>query len=252
MSSEDEDDKRIEPPKADKKRTLARTVAEGVAGLVPGGGIATGVLRVTHPPTVEQDREVWEQAISERTNEHSDRLDQHEAQLTRQETISGTTAQLIAALARDCPDGLGNEFYDLDRLSALLPDEERQELEDAAFELEAFGLVDFHRTINGPWRLSLSPEFYEQVDHQVMDWATENDAFALARLMLEFDTGNAPTLHEKTGWSKRRFNPALRYLLPLFPEGRVRRVIQPDYVTMGVALAPEDKATLRRLVKKHG
>ncbi|MEQ8829851.1 MAG: hypothetical protein RLW87_08590 [Alphaproteobacteria bacterium] len=252
MSDENEDEKRIEPPKANKKRALARTVAEGVAGLAPGGGIATGILRVTHPTKAEQDRETWEQVVSERTNEHSDRLDEHEAQLSHKETISGVTAQLIAALAKDCPDGLGHEFYDLDRLSGLLLDEDRQELEDAAFELEALGLVDFHRSINGPWRLSLSPDFYEQVDHQVMDWATEEDAIALARLMLELDTGNAPTLHEKTGWPKRRFNPALRYLLPLFPEGRVRRVIQPDYVTMGVALAPEDKAALRRLVKKHG
>jgi hypothetical protein len=60
--------------------------------------------------------------------------------------------------------------------------------------------------------------------------------------------GHAPNLHFKSGWEKRRFNPAFRYLLPLFADGRVRRVIQPDYPSLGVVIAAEDRAALRRFV----
>ena len=74
-----------------------------------------------------------------------------------------------------------------------------------------------------------------------MGWDTASDAVEIARLMLAEDTGDAPTLHEKTGWCRRRFNPAFRLLLPLFPDGRIRKVIQPDYVTLGVSFAQEDK-----------
>lgn len=199
MSDEKDDRKPIEPPGTDKKRALARTVAEGVVGLIPGGSIAAGVVRVTHPPKAEQDRESWQKAISERTNEHNGRLDRHDEQLSPRETVSGTTARLIAALARNCPDRLGHKHYTLDMIVESLPGEDRQELEDAAYELETYGLVDIHRSLNGPWHLSLTPEFYEQVDHQVMGWDTASNAVEIALFMLAEDTGNAPTLHEKTG-----------------------------------------------------
>lgn len=242
----------IEPPATGKTRALTRAIAEGAAGLVPGGGIAANIMKVTHPPKADQERAAWEQDISERSNEHTDRLDHHEEKLSHEESISGTTARLTVTLAQDCPDGLGHKLYTLDDIAALLPDEDRQYLEDAAYELEAFGLVLFRRSISGPWRMSLTPAFYEQLDHQVMSWNTVKDAIALAKLMLAEDTGNAPALHKKTGWSKRRFNPALRHLMPLFPDGRIRKVLQPDYVTLGIVLAPEDQAALRRFIKRSG
>lgn len=252
MTEDKKEREPIEPPANDKARALTRAVAEGLAGLAPGGSIAANIVKVTHPPKADQDRTAWEQDISKRTNEHTERLDRHEEQLSHKETITGTTARLTATLARDCPDGLGHKLYTLDDIAALLPDEDRQDLEDAAYELETFDLALFRRSINGPWHMSLTPAFYEQLDHQVMGWNTAKDAILLADLMLAEDTGNAPTLHEKTGWPKRRFNPALRCLLPLFPNGRIRKVLQPDYVTLGIVLVPEDKAALRRFVRRSG
>jgi len=83
-----------------------------------------------------------------------------------------------------------------------------------------------------------------------MGWDTDADSIEIARLMLAEDTGHAPELHERTGWTKRRFNPAFRLLLPMFPDGRVRKVLQPDYPSLGVVMADEDRAKLRRLVAK--
>lgn len=62
---------------------------EGVAELVPGVGLVTGVHRVTHPPKSEQDRDAWQKAISDRSNEHDGRLDRHENMLVPSETIYG-------------------------------------------------------------------------------------------------------------------------------------------------------------------
>jgi hypothetical protein len=241
----------LKPPTQNQARDLSRTIAEGLVELVPGGGIVTGILRETFPSKSDQGREDWEAALTERSNEHGERLDRHEGMLAPTETIEGFPARLLTRLARECPDGLSMQDYDLDALSALFPDEDRQSIKDAVFDLKALGLLKSWDFIGG-WRIALAEDTYEQVDPQVMGWDTKADAVVIARLMLAEDTGHAPELHEKTGWSKRRFNPAFRLLLPLFPEGRIRRVMQPDYPSLGVVLADDDRAKLRRLVAKAG
>ncbi|WP_395459881.1 hypothetical protein ACHMW5_36060 (plasmid) [Azospirillum melinis] len=86
MSDQDER-KPIRPPAADPKREIGRTITEAVVELVPGGNVLTGLYRTTHPPKAEQDREAWQEAISDRTNEHSERLDQHEKLLAPKQTV---------------------------------------------------------------------------------------------------------------------------------------------------------------------
>ena len=231
-------------------RDIVRTVAEGVVEVVPGGGIVTGLLRAKLPSQSERNRDDWERAISDRSNEHGDRLDRHEDILApATETISGLPARLLARLAQECPDGLSMQDYDVDALSTLFPDDDKQSLRDAVFDLKALGLLKSWDFIGG-WRIALSEDAYAQIDPQVMGWDTDADSIEIARLMLAEDTGHAPELHERTGWTKRRFNPAFRLLLPMFPDGRVRKVLQPDYPSLGVVMADEDRAKLRRLVAK--
>lgn len=98
--------------------------------------------------------------------------------------------------------------------------------------------------------VTLTQQFYEQVDHQVMGWNTVEDAVAIAQLIIAESNGDVADLHKKTAWSKRRFNPALAHLLPLFPEGRISQVIQDDYHTDWLAVEPEDRAALRRFVAR--
>lgn len=244
------EDKRSHPlraPVTDKKREGARTAIEAAASLIPGGGAVVRVARLTHPPKSEHDRKQWQQAISDRTNEHAERLDDHEQRLNPTRILQGATAELVAALASNCPDGLGHKKYELADLCALLPEVENQKIEDAVFDLEHHGLLFLTRTLGGRWRANLTPRFYEEIDNQLMKWDTDKDAITLARLMLENDEGRAATLHEASGWSKRRFNPAFRILLGHFPQTRVSQEIQPDYVSSYVVLAPEDRVRLRRL-----
>lgn len=67
-------DNPIEPPQPHPGGALLRGAAEGMASLIPGADLVTNILRVTHPPKEDKERGQWEKDISQRTNEHTDRL----------------------------------------------------------------------------------------------------------------------------------------------------------------------------------
>jgi hypothetical protein len=101
------------------------------------------------------------------------------------------------------------------------------------------------------WWLRLTQNFYEQVDHQAVDWksTTEDDARTLARLLMEDEAREQTSaLHAASGWEKRRFNPAFQRLLRLIPDERAGDERQPDYPSSDVTLFPEDHAALRRFI----
>jgi len=166
-------------------------------------------------------------------------------------TLTGASVDLAVALARAPGDGMAGRGLTLDDLCKLLPEADPKAVDEAAFELNALGLVDIQRAIGKQWWLRLNQKFYEQVDHQVMGWGctTEDDARTLAGLLLA-DEGHERTfvLHAASGWEKRRFNPAFQLLLRFIPDGRVSREIQPDYPSSSVFLLADDKALLRRFI----
>lgn len=102
-------------------------------------------------------------------------------------------------------------------LRSWFPEASDEEIDDAVYELEELGLVSRSHTLNSGWRLCLVSVYFEKIDHQVMGGGTRLDALMGAELMLTNKTGDAKELHNLTGWDKRRFNPALAYLLQLFP-----------------------------------
>jgi hypothetical protein len=247
----DQEQKPIVPAVADKKREFARGVAEATVELIPGASIVTKILQVVVPPKGQRDSEAWQKAISERTNQNTGRLDQHERLLKRTTTLSDTAAQLAVALASACPDGLGHEEFDLDALCSLLPEMDRPDIEDATADLEVLGLVERERFLGKHWTIRLTSAFYLQLDGQIMGWDTTADAVTVARLLLERDaSGAASDLHRQTGWEKRRFNPAFRVVLERFPESRISQQLQPDYPSAHVLVLPEDRAVLRRFVNQ--
>ena len=249
MGEEDKDRKPIEPP--DTKPSVTRTLAESAAQLSPPTAALARIYQDTHPPAAERNRQAWEQDISERSNEQDARLDSHDRALApRTEKISGTTANLIAALAHDCPDGLRSKRYTLDELCKVLPNADPQEINDAVFDLVDVGLLAISRHSNG-WHVRLEEGFYEQVDHQLFDWDTTKDAARLAREMIsERPLEQMRALQAHVGWSKRRFNPAVAYLMPEIPQGRTRQSMQAEYPTMGFTLLDEDRARLRRFARE--
>lgn len=76
------------------------------------------------------------------------------------------------------------------------------------------------------------------------------DVATLIRLILDDKSlGAAAKLHEKTGWGARRFNPAFARIVMEIPEGRVSQELQADYPARYVAIMPEDRVRLRRLLE---
>ncbi|GJL89481.1 MAG: hypothetical protein DHS20C03_31900 [Minwuia thermotolerans] len=242
--------KPLDPPARDPKRRIGRAVVEAAAQATP---LTAGVARLyqaTHPSAEDVSRENWEDHVTDRVNAHDDRLNAHD-QVLQGETVAieGVAAKLLAALARDCPNGWRERLYELGDACALVPDTPRQEVEDAIHELADYGLVDIDRVI-GAWRFRVSAGFYEIVDEHVMGWRTEQDAAELARQMLEDDAlSHMPAMEEALGWPLRRLNPAISFLMRFVPEGRTRKVMPSPYPTMGFLLLGEDRARLRRFMR---
>lgn len=195
------------------------------------------IWQFSHPPKSEQEREAWQGAISERTNEHDVRLDCHDAILFPCQDVTGVPARLIVALAHDCPNGLGRRRYELAELQGLVPDTTSDELGDAAFELQRLGLAQishFATNAGGAWWLRLLPKFFRDVDLQVMGWSPTDDAKLLARHMLESDTGRAAAIHERCGWERRRFNPAYAQVMHCVPAHQISQERSADYPAVSI------------------
>jgi len=240
----------IAPPRTKHPDDRARVPLEAAISLIPGGSAITKLVGEFVPTQAQKSRGKWEVAVSERTNENTSRIDDHDQVLNPTTTLTGVAVELAVALARAPGDGMIGPRRMLADLCALLPDVDREDVEQAALDLNSHGLVTITRAIGRDnWWLRLTQKFYEQVDHQVMGWgsSTEKDARTLAKLLLEDEAREwTPTLHAVSGWELRRFNPAFEALLRCIPEGRVSQERQPDYPARSLSLIPEDSAVLRR------
>lgn len=251
MSDDDVKRKPIDPPHRDQRKNTARAVVEAIAQATPVSAGLARLYQTTHPSDAERNRGQWENSITERSNEHDERLDVHERAISpHTETIDGTAARLLEVLGRDCADGMRSKRYALDDLCELLPEESQTDIESAVFELNSMRLLEVNRNIKD-FRVRLGEEFYKQIDRQIMGWDTENDAAMLAEAMINDRTlESMPRLQEHIGWEKRRFNPALSRVMEFIPAGRTRQVKTPDYATLGFVLLPEDRSNLRRFIRE--
>lgn len=252
MTDEPHEREPIAPPETKHPDDRARVPLEAALGVIPG---VSGLIKLVGefvPTQAQKSRSKWESSISARTNEHADRLDQHDEALNPTTTLTGASVQLAVALARAPGDGMAGRGRMLADLCALLPDVDRKAVEQAAFELNSHGLVTIDRAIGKDnWWLRLTQKFYEQLDYQVMGWgsSTADDACVLAKLLLEDEAREwTPTLHAASGWEPRRFNPAFSALLRLIPDERVSGEVQPDYPAQSLCLLPEDRAELQKLI----
>lgn len=254
MSNDQEETKDpIVAPSADPKRELGRAVIEAFAGVEPVTGFLTRLYQTTHPPQSARDREIWQQAITERTDDHSERLDEYDALLRPvPQTFTGLTEKLITVLARACPDGLAEQFVNA---GELLPGTTEGALAEAAQDLIALGLVEVRSSIGAEY-LRPTQAFYERFDARVMpEWCskgTRQDAAVIASLMLEKEERQSAELHVLTTWTLRRFNPALVHLKNKHPQWCWRDHSHSDYPTLGLLISAKERAGLRRFILTVG
>lgn len=168
------------------------------------------------------------------------------------EDLGELAERLGRYMAERCEDGLPGHFDD--DLIASFPDEDRRTLGVALAELEAEGLVTLSHVI-GPHlpRVRTTTELFVACDAAITGNDPVEDSVILARMLIADPDigGRASDLEEAAGWERRRFNPAFALVIPNIAEGRVRRVIQNTYLSLGVLVADEDVVQLRRYVKRH-
>lgn len=251
MTEENNNERKINPPKENRKADLGRATARAIAGAIPVvGSAAAELVNEALPDPTAKNRKQWEGAISEGVNSLNDRVDDIDER-TGQRTITLTGAAAAAAkfMIEQCPDGLANQRISIEQLCETHPDLTKRELLDGLGDLESHGLVEEIAFIGSPSRYKLDTSAYEALDLPVMGWDTKSDARELAREALTTPDGvSVQRLDEKMGWPRRRFNPALRLVVAFIGDGRVSKTIQPDYITRYFSPSNAERAELRRFV----
>lgn len=165
--------------------------------------------------------------------------------------LSPLAQKLGKHLASECHDGMPGYFDD--GLIEAFPAATVGELKVALAELEADGLVELSSVI-GPKlpRVRTTYELFAAADPGITKQDPRRDAVVLARLLVENPKlGHVPDLEAQSSWERRRFNPALGLLMPLFRKGRYREVYQNQYPTLGVIVTEEEIVALRRFIRTN-
>lgn len=171
--------------------------------------------------------------------------------MTSYDHLSPLAQKLGAWMATHCANGLPGHFGD--DLVEAFPDADKKQIRQALAELKADGLVELTPLIgpNLP-RVRTTYELFVAADPGVTKHDPLRDAVVLARILIDDPKlGNTRELERAIGWERRRFNPALGQLMPLFPKGRRRESIQNDYPTLGVIVGDDEVVELRRFVRQH-
>lgn len=251
MSETENERRRIDPPDTHRKADLGRATARAVAGAIPlVGSAATELANEILPDPTAKARKQWEQDVSDGVNDLNERVDDIDSRTgARTVELTGGTAAAAKYLIEHCPDGLAQEWTSLEQLCEAYPDLTKQELLDGLGDLESYGFIKEVSFIGSPSRYKLTTYAYEVLDLPVMGWDTKADARELAKQVLTHTgTVSVRALDEAMGWPRRRFNPALRLVVDFIGDGRVSKVIQPDYVTAHFAVSNAERAELRRFV----
>lgn len=165
--------------------------------------------------------------------------------------LSPLAQKMGAWMARQCENGLPGHFDD--DLVEAFPDSSTKDIRQALAELKADGLVELTSAI-GPKLPSVRStyELFVAADPGITKNDPLRDAVVLARMMVDDSKlGNTRELERAIGWERRRFNPALGQLMPLFPKGRRRESIQNDYPTLGFIVGDDEVIALRRFIRQH-
>jgi len=156
--------------------------------------------------------------------------------------LSGVQGAVLEYLVKNS-EGREHSYLNLEELTKVLEIEDPEKLERLFFKFQHDGLVlltDY---------LDVAPELelHVRLDKRILGHDTVADAKALARMILDDEDNCAmQLLHERTGWSLRRFNPAVWYLLQFFDDESIGKTVGRDYPTQWVGVGGDDRERLYR------
>jgi hypothetical protein len=220
---------------------------EAAAQFTPVTAAVARILETTNPHEFEVALAEWRESVSRSTNEVEERVAALELKFRPKLRLSDFAMQLAIVLDQTSVNGLEDPIG-VERMTSALPTLPMRDLEEAVAELEYYGLAKKFGALGAPLRL-VAPSYtlFALVDPLVSGTSPQTDAVEVAKIALGQGRVSAHELEKQLGWPKRRLNPALALLLPFIADRRVRKVIQPDYVTLGFVVSAEERFLLRRL-----
>jgi hypothetical protein len=226
-----------------------RHIAKAAAGSVPLAGAVLGELADAFIPDHEtSDRERWEGDVTDGVNNLRGRVDDIDERTgERRVTLTGAPAATAKYMIERCPDGLAHDDVTLADFQAEYSEFSKEELLDGLGDLENYGFIKSISFIGSPSIYRLTQYGYQVLDEQIMGWVTEDDARAIAAIVVsKRENIRTAELETDLGWPRRRLNPALRRVIGFIGPGRVSQTIQPDYVTRYFSPNNAELAELRR------
>lgn len=165
--------------------------------------------------------------------------------------VSLLARKVAVWMARRDEDGL-RDYEEGEDLMAAFTENTMDELAEAIAELEADGLVQTTHMMSE--RLPMfrpTLDLYLNFDPVACGTSPVKDILALAESVLAAeDVGNVPGLFAATGWTRRRFNPALGAVLAQIDDRRVSRTMDGEFPTRSFFLMAEDRVALKRFVAR--
>lgn len=247
----------IEPPEPNKTKEGARRVAEFLAGFEPSTAALAQFFRFTSPGEFQRALDQWRAEVSSEINRQDERITELEAALQRIEQglvarlrVGDLAISVALHLVETSEDGL-RQHVEFEKVQEAFNVPATRELQEAVFELRDLGFLTTEAATSQPITL-VRPQYalFWAFDPIVTRNDPVHDAAKIAREIVttEPPTGKVAALHERTGWERRRFNPALAKVLSLFPEGRYSNEIQNTYPTTCLLPSPKETFALKRFI----
>lgn len=235
----------IKAPEHNFIREVSRTLVEAVAQITPLTGAAARIFQFTRPTQYEKERETWILEITEKVNAHEDMLKIFQEYLSPKISISEDALALAKILIDTSKDGC-ESFIGFEELKDIFSELTKGDFELAIAELQDYEFV-FNDSCLVVWRkLSL----YVAFDRIFNNVNVEDDAKKIAKLLLEDKSnGIVARLFEATAWDRRRFNPALGYLLHCLPESSFVDEMGSGFPAAQIFLNADVRFSLMKFVK---
>lgn len=198
---------------------------------------------------METQLAAWRDEISNASNTHETRICQLEEKIAPRLIISETALGLAVWLTETSEDGLRSQI-NFDDLQAAFMETDKGTLQEACHELKYLELVTLTATLSCPERL-VHPSYnlFWTFDPYIVGTDPTKDAVEIANLMVtDKSLGNIRKLDNKLKWPRRRLNPAVARLIPLFADGHVSKEIQNIYPTNYFSIGSEDRFNLKRFI----
>ncbi|HPE31333.1 MAG TPA: hypothetical protein PLV61_09070, partial [Parvularculaceae bacterium] len=197
---------------AGERRLLARRIANAAisAGgnfLFPGlGSLLEAIYSVTHPEAIEKELAQWRQ----QTDQNLDRL--LEAIFPTIKLSDDASAIAIYLCNSSGKGRKKSELYTINAIHKDFPHLSKEQVEDCVGELLHYGLVSKGPTV----QTMITPEYpLFWLFDPISEFGTDpyEDAKTLANEALQEKVFNSRKTIAQLGWSPRRFNPALAYII---------------------------------------